>query len=137
MNKEILTQWKDIKAEVKDLENRIDKLENQKSKTVLDSVSGSQNTFPYTKCTTTIEGETIQRSNRIKRLKRQLKIAYDDLLEKQTKLEEYIESINNSRIRRILRFRFLDNYSWNKIGFAMDSTADAIRMEYNRFFKEN
>lgn len=134
--KEILTQWNDIKAEIKDLEERIDKLERQESKTVLDSVVGSQKTFPYTKCVMSIEGETIQRNSKINRLKRQLKIAYDNLLEKQNDLETYIESINNSRIRRILRYRYMDNYSWTKIGVVMDSTADAIRMEHNRFLKE-
>ncbi|MFR1807838.1 MAG: hypothetical protein ACLSWV_02695 [Pygmaiobacter massiliensis] len=54
------------------------------------------------------------------------------------KLNRYINSIDDSLIRLILRYRYIDHFSWNvtalKIGNG--NSADSIRMIHTRFLKE-
>ena len=40
---------------------------------------------------------------------------YTELLELQNDVEEYIDSINDSRMRRIVRMRFIDKLTWNQV----------------------
>ena len=136
MDKKILVQYCDIRAEVKDLEKRINVFENQKNKIVVDNVRGSSAEFPYVEHNFVIEGIANYRPNaNLNKNKKMLKEAYERLLEIQTSVEEFIENIEDSRIRRILRYRYIDNLNWVRIAIAMggDSTADSVRMEHNRF----
>lgn len=41
-------------------------------------------------------------------------------LEKYLEIEQYIESVEDSEIRQIMRYRFLALYSWNEIGKIMN-----------------
>ena len=36
--------------------------------------------------------------------------------EAEIKIMEYINSVQDSRIRRIMQYRFIDGYKWEKIG---------------------
>lgn len=135
IDKNILIQYCDIREEVKDLEDRIDKLEQQKNKILTDSVKGSSTEFPYVEYNCIINGVTNKKSTRVVIYKKLLKDKHQELLDLQTEVEEYIQNLNNSRIRRIMRYRYIDNYSWTKIGHIMNSTAEAVRKENERFFQ--
>lgn len=51
-------------------------------------------------------------------------------LEEYLKIENYIESVEDSEIRQIMRYRFLDLYDWYKIGELMhcDRTTASKKM---------
>lgn len=136
IDKNILIQYCDIKEEVKDLEKRITRLEEQKSKILTDSVKGSSTEFPYTEYNCIISGVTNKKSTRVEIYKKLLEDKCEELLDLQTEVEEYIQSLGDSRIRRIMRYRYIDNYSWIKIGCIMNGTADGIRMEHERFLSK-
>ena len=51
---------------------------------------------------------------------------------------EYIFSINDSQIRRIMRLRHIELKSWLQVANAIggNNTADSVRMAHDRFLKE-
>lgn len=61
-----------------------------------------------------------------------------DSVAEYNRLNHYINSIDDSLIRLILRYRYIDHFSWNvtalKIGNG--NSADSIRMIHTRFLKE-
>ncbi len=61
-----------------------------------------------------------------------------ELLELTNSVEEYINSIKDSRMRRIIQYRILDNLPWcdvaEKIGGK--STGDSCRKYFERFFEK-
>ena len=59
--------------------------------------------------------------------------------EKMVKQIEYeLNYINNSEIRRIIRFRYYDNLSWIQIQIKMQyNSENTARMKLERFFEKN
>lgn len=143
MTKEILTQYSDLQEEIKEVRQKIIKLENEIEKiehegTVMDSVTGGFGGTQHFK----IEGVPIPECNHKKTLlysrKTTLQLLEDDLLEKTNQVEEFIAGLSDSRMRRIINFRFLENKSWLQTAYALGgkATADSVRMEFERFFKK-
>ena len=142
MTKDILVQYRDQKEEIKDLRCRIERLENQIEKieqegTVMDSVmGGAGGTRRYV-----IEGfpypEYSKKKSRLRLNKAQLELAELELLEVTVEAEEYIQSINNSRIRRIIRCRFLDEMKWYQVALKIggNATDESVRKEFERFIE--
>lgn len=58
-----------------------------------------------------------------------------ELMEMLNQVEKFIASVDDSRMRRIITLRFNDNLSWIKVAERLGgkSTADSVRMEFNRF----
>lgn len=52
---------------------------------------------------------------------------------------EYIFSINDSQIRRIMRLRHIELKSWLQVANAIggNNTADSVRMAHDRYLKEH
>ena len=143
MTKEVLTQYCDLQEEVKEVRLKIERLEKDISKIedgemVIDSVSGGDGGKQHFK----IEGIPFPEYSRKKTLlyarKATLQLLEDDLLEKTNEVEEFIASVDDSRMRRIINFRFLENKSWLQTAYALggNATADSVRMEFDRFFKK-
>ena len=61
-----------------------------------------------------------------------------ELLETLNQVEEFIASVKDSRMRRIITLRFIDNLSWNKVADRIGggNTEDGIRMSFERFMKK-
>lgn len=129
MTKEKLIQYCDLQEETRKLKNRIDKLRNQ-SEMVSDVV---QNGYKHH---AVIYGYDIYRANKINRLETILQKRYDDLLNLQIEIEEYISTIKDSKTRQIFEHRYIDNMNWIQVGYQMKSTADAVRMKHDRFLEE-
>lgn len=149
IDKIILTQLCSHKKELSDLRRRkedndreIERLEDNGT-VVSDSVTcGKKGKKPLG--TKRITGFPMPEYEKRLRYKR----AYSNMLEHQiTKIdkeiaeaEQYIESIPDSRIRRICRYRCLDDsLSWISIAHKMGKqhTADGCRMAFERFLKNN
>lgn len=143
ISKEILIQYSDLQEEVKEVRERIDKTEKQIAKieeegNVVDSVSGGNGGTQHFK----IEGFPYPEYSRKKTLlyarKETLASLEMELLETLNQVEEFIASIEDSRMRRIINFRFIDKLSWLQVANRLDSnsTADGVRMEFNRFMEQ-
>lgn len=142
MDKNILVQYCDIQEEVKDLRRRIRKLEDEISHltVVSDSVTGTREdgTIGHIKITGYPFPEERRKQELLRRRKAALEEKEDELLELLSDVEEYINSIDDSRIRRIFRCRYVDNMSWVQVAIQMGGkhTADSCRMAHDRYIEE-
>lgn len=147
MDKSILEQYTSMQAEQQDIRRRIEKLEDdirdleENRNETADSVAcgrKGKKALKTVKVSGFPEMEYQTKMGRLKRLRMRLELADDQLLELLSGVEEYIESIEDSRMRMIMRFRYMDDMTWKEIARRMrnGSTADSIRMEHNRFLKK-
>ena len=143
VTKEVLSQYSDLQEEVKEVRLKIERLEKDISKIeagemVIDSVSGGDGGKQHFK----IEGipfpEYSRKKTPLYARKATLQLLEDDLLEKTNEVEEFIASVDDSRIRRIINLRFLENQSWNKVADQIggNNTEDSVRKAFDRFMKE-
>ena len=140
IEKEVLIQCADIRKEIEEVRQRISKLETQiarikKEGTVTDKVSGGGRQH------FTIEGFPHPEYNRKKTIlymrKQRLEKLETTLLEKLSQAEEFIEGITDSRMRRIVSLRCVENLSWREIASRIGgNTEDSVRMAFNRFIEE-
>ena len=144
IEKHILEQYTDMQEEHKDILRRIRRIEDQIAKmeesgyTVADSVACGKKGKKAIK-TVKVEGfphpDYERKRALLRRYKAKLKLFEEELLEKQIEVEEYIQSIEDSRIRRIMRYRYLDNLTWQQVAHRMGKhhTAEGCRSAHDRF----
>lgn len=141
VSKDILNQYTDLQAECKEIREKIERLEKQidvieRSGNVVDKVSGGLGGIQSFK----IEGFPYPEYSRKKTLlyarKATLTSLEVELLETLNEVEEFIASINDSHIRRIINLRIVDGLSWNEVADKIGgNTEDSVRMAFNRFMK--
>lgn len=142
VRKEILIQYSDLQEEIKEVRQRIEQTERQierieREKTVCDKVMGGEGGLQSFK----IEGFPYPEYSRKKTLlysrKATLTSLEMELLETLNKVEEFIASVSDSRMRRIINLRFIEGLSWNKVADRIGggNTEDSIRMAFNRFME--
>lgn len=144
MTKDILAQYCDLREEVKDLHKRIVKTEDDIRKIeeegeVTDSVKGGCGGIQSFKITGFPVPEYSKKRSLLLVRKAKLKSLEYDLLELTNEIEEYISSLDDSRIRRILRFRYIDDMTWAKVAVNMGgyTTEESVRKEHDRFLERN
>lgn len=133
--KKALLEYTDVQVEVEDLQRRIEKIEENMD-VVTDKVRGSSKNFPYTQHNVVIRGIEEEQVKKIKKLREILRKEYDRLLEKQIAVEEKIAKIEDSRIRTIIRLKFIDKESWTQIAHRFCTTMDSIKKEYYRYINK-
>ena len=143
MTKDILVQYCDLKEEIKDLRRRIenkqkeiDRLEEEGA--VTDSVKGGYGGEQHFKITGFPYPEYSRKKTALYLYKAQLENAELELLELTNAVEEYIQSLTNSRIRRIIRYRFIDDLRWYQVAQRMGgrATEDSVKKEFQRFMQQ-
>ena len=142
ISKEILIQYSDLQEEVKEVRERIEKTEKQLAKiedegNVIDSVCGGSGGIQHFK----IEGFPYPEYSRKKTLlyarKATLASLEMELMETLNQVEEFIASVEDSRMRRIITLRFIDNLSWNKVADRIggNNTEDSVKKAFYRFME--
>ena len=126
----ILKQINSINKEIKDLNERINNIPFDE---VGDSVQKSSSNFPFTKTTLKIQGYAENKKR--KKYKDILNENKSMLLDLLIELEKELKKIDDSQIRLIIRYRYVDKKSWTKIGKDLHITGDSARMELKRFFQ--
>lgn len=140
ISKEILIQYSDLQQECKEVREKIEKLERQIEKiesdgNVIDKVRGGEGGLQSFK----IEGFPYPEYSRKKALlyarKATLSELEMELLETLNEVEEFIASISDSHIRRIVNLRVVDNLSWNKVADRIGggNTEGSVKMAFQRF----
>jgi len=143
VSKEILIQYADLQEEVKEIRERIAKTEEQISKieeegTVIDTVRGGLGNNQHFKIRGFPYPEYSRKMTLLYSRKATLASLETEILETLNKVEEFIAGIDDSRIRRIINLRFIENLSWNQTAHKIggNATADSIRMEFKRFMEK-
>ena len=140
MTKELLEQADSLIEEIKDIERRIKNIEKREKTILGDSVTGSEREYPYIKRNFRINGISNRSfSSKTKRQYKKMLKSKKYRYEKMVKQIEYeLNYINDSEIRRIIRFRYYDNLSWIQIQIKMQyNSENTARMKLERFFEKN
>lgn len=143
VTREVLTQYSDLQEEIKEVRQKIERLEKdidriEQGEMVIDSVTGGDGGKQHFK----IEGIPYPEYGRKKTLlyarKATLQLLEDDLLEKTNEVERFIASVNDSRMRRIINLRFLENKTWIQIAHIIGgNTESSVKMAFQRFMEKN
>ena len=141
VSKEILIQYSDLQQECKEVREKIEKLERQIAKieadgAVVDKVRGGLGGLQSFK----IEGFPYPEYSRKKTLlyarKATLSELETELLETLNEVEEFIASISDSHIRRIVNLRVIDGLSWNEVARKIGgNTEDSVKKAFYRFME--
>lgn len=140
VSKEILIQYSDLQQEVKEINEKIEKTEKQIAKikkegNVIDTVSGGNGGIQHFK----IEGFPYPEYTRKKNLLYSRKLVLTELelelLETLNEVEEFISSVKDSHMRRIINLRFVENLSWNEVADRIGggNTEGSVKMAFQRF----
>lgn len=157
ISKDILVQYPDLVKEVQETKDKITKLEHQIANIekqlvainegghVKDKVKGGLGGIQNFN----IEGFP-EREYNYKRKQLQVKriilngrkLALDEqetkLLQMVSDIEQFLNGIEDSFIRRIINLRVIEQLSWNKVADKMGgyNTEDSVRMTFERFLKK-
>lgn len=143
VSKEILTQYNDLQEETKEVRERIERTEKQIARIeeegrVIDTVSGGPGGIQHFK----IEGFPYPEYSRKKSLlyarKSILANLEIELLETLNQVEKFIASVEDSRMRRIITLRVIDNLSWNGVADRIGggNTEDSVKKSFYRFMEK-
>lgn len=137
---DLLEERKDIIKRIASLEDKINRIEREGN--VIDSVAcGRQGKKPMR--TVKITGFPYPEYSKTKTIlslrQSKLQDLEQHLLEEINNLDDYINSVDNSRIRRILRYRYIDEMTWIQVAnhIGGKATQDSVRMEHDRFLESN
>lgn len=125
MTAERLRQYKSIKAEIEELAEQIQMLESS------DIVQGSDKEFPYIKHNFKVETAECDRTREL--LRKELGL----LKAEYHALNEFINNIADSEIRRIFRYRYIEGLKWFQIASRLKVCGDGSteRKKHDRFLK--
>lgn len=128
MTKRRLEQYSSIKAEIKELKEEIKKREARR---MTDTVTGSSPEYPFTKHTVTIEGVDYGSDLLTRRLKEKEYL----LDEERIYIEKWLDTVEDSLIRRIIRLKYVECMTWQQIAFEIGRHDESYpRRKINEFF---
>ena len=129
MTKEELNQLQDLRQEIKELDCKILRLQNRKIGMVADKVQASSKQFPYTQTSVKISGYDYageaRAGRQISQKRLLLSLRKQQAEELEIRITEYINGVTDSKIRRMMEYKYIEGYTWERIGqiFHCDRTA--------------
>lgn len=124
MRKEELEQLNDLRKEISELEAAISRIKQQNAEQATDKVRASGREFPYIDGYKKISGINMaavkKRKELICKKEKLLKERRHKAEETELKIMEYINSVSDSRTRRIMQYRYVEGFSWEKIASIMN-----------------
>jgi hypothetical protein len=141
LTKEKLGQLISLRAEIRDIERKIKELEDTAIPKSKDTVKSSGKDWPYIEGHTVVEGYDEaagrEKSRRLERLwvARRNRLARAQQTE--TEIEEFIESIDDSRIRLMIQYYYIDGFTYEKVGELMHCDRTTVERTINRYLKNN
>lgn len=129
-----LKKYRRLLTEVELLKRQLEKIEPE---FVRDSVNGSALEFPYTVHKVHIEGYDLE-SYKIKvaRMNRRIVNKMNELVEEKDRLIEFIYGIENSEVRQIFIYKYIDGLTWKEIADNMNYGVTAIRNKHRGYINK-
>ena len=145
IEKNVLEQYASIKKEIADLERMIaesnGKIKKYEKQVVSDTVTGTRPDLTIGPIKITgIAQQQIDRENELNRNRIQKMKRFKKKLEKLVvEVEEYIQKIPDSEIRRIARLRYLEELEWRQVAVRMGKgySETSCRKKIERFLQKN
>lgn len=145
IRKNALEQYESIKLEIEDLEKMIEnsykKIRKYEKMIVSDTVTGTREDLTIGPIKVNgIAQQQIDRENELneKRIQKLEKFR-KKLIKTADETEEYIQSIEDSEIRRISRWRYMEGLEWNQVAVKMGNgySGTSCRKKMERFLQKN
>lgn len=134
LTKEELLRYRNISAEIDLLKKQLESIEPEFTK---DLVIGSDTEFPFTQHLIKISGYNIQSyEERIFTLKNKLNKKINELMEEKDRIMGYVCYVDDSRVRQILIYRYIEGLPWKAIGEKMNYGTSTIRLIHDSFMKK-
>lgn len=141
MTKEDLEQLCDLRKEIAELEYKIARLSRRGSSIVSDKVQASSKDFPYVQTTVKIEGYDYVGDQKSRKQLRKKRILLQQRKEQAEALElritQYINSISDSGIRRMIDYKYIEGYTWEKIGRIFHCDRTTAEKRVSNYLKEH
>ena len=126
-----LKDYRFLKSEIENLEADISELKSGKT---MDVVKASYSDFPFTEHSLKITGNDNNAQNLI--VEKRQKQA--ELRQKINEIESFVNSIQDKQVQRIVKLKYINDYSWQKIASIMKMKGESVpRMMCKRFFEKN
>lgn len=143
MKRQQLEQYIYLKQEQKDLEEKIKKIEKQLDKLnedglVVDKVRGGEGNMQSFRIEGFPERDYIKkRTLLIANLQKMEKAEYK-ALNLLNEIEDYLGTIDDYLVKRIIRLRVVEGYSWQKVAKKIggNNTEGSVKMIYQRYFEK-
>ncbi|WP_337495814.1 hypothetical protein [[Ruminococcus] lactaris] len=141
MDKNILLQLTETVKEIEDLKRRIADAEKKREQyqklIVSDTVKGTRSDGIYgsIKVTGADRRDATYQEMLLARRQDSMRRLLNKLERQRTEAVEYIENLEDSRLRQIARYKYVDGMNWEAVAKKMGTTADACRMEFKRLSK--
>lgn len=140
MTKDELEQLLDLRKEIRELDERVERMQKQRVGKTIDKVHTSMKEYPYVYTTKTITGV----DNKDKKKRKELTESEILLLKRRQqavdaefKISQYIKSVNDSRIRRIISLKYEEGLSWGKVAAAMNCDRTYPEKLITKYLKEH
>lgn len=131
MTKNELFNYRKIKAEIEQIKYELAKVEPEYTQ---DSVTGSSIDFPYTKHSIKIEGYDYNSyEHKTQRIQNRLNKKLNELVKEKDKLTEYIYNIDDSDLRQIFMYRYVEGLNWKDIGKKMGYDESSMRKKHDKW----
>lgn len=138
MTRQDLENYIYLQGEIKDLRLEVANLKTKSAQIVSDTVQGSSNQYPFTQHSIFIRGCDTFAIKEYEQKRAELYNRIIDLERKKAEISQWINSITQVRIRRLLRYKYIDGLKWPgiaaRLGYATESAA---RMAHDRFLEKN
>lgn len=134
MNREKLQRYRKLLSEIELLKRQLEKIEPEY---VEDNVKGSSVHFPYTQHKVHIEGYDLETYKRkIARLNKRIINKMNQLVEEKDNLIEFIYNIEDSEIRQIFIYKYIDGLYWHQIAAKMNYGKSTVRLKHDNYVKK-
>ncbi len=141
LTKKELEQLIYLKKEIEELEQKIAQIEQMDISSAPVRVNASGQNFPYVQGWATVQGYNPvladKRSKLLCENKMMLKERKESAAREEQKLLQYINNVKESRIRRIMQYKYVDGYSWDKIGNIMHFDRRTGERIVSRYLNQN
>ena len=146
MKRKELNQLYYLGREIKMLERKQKELTIELNETGLgttDSVTGSSASFPYTLHSVTVAGIDIPKYYKLKAeiadVNNLILLNKEKCICEYNRMNRYIQSVDDSMIRQILTYRFIDCLPWSKVAIKIggDNTADGVKKACYRYLENH
>lgn len=141
MTKKELEQLINLKKEIEEIKHTISRIEQMYIGEVPVKVDASYQNFPYIQTSMSVQGYDPVLADKRDRLLYEKMILLEQRKEKaaeeEKRLMQYINCITESRIRRIMQFRYIEGFTWDKIGEIMHCDRTTVEKAISRYLKKN
>ena len=140
MTKKELSQLYYLNREIEMLKRQLSDLEDRQDGCICDTVKASSTDYPYTLHNITVSGTSdpqaaYNRRAEIRETKALISLKIEQRDIEYGRLIRYINGVDDSLIRQILTYRYINGFNWTQVAMHIGggNTADSVKKACYRF----